>query len=182
MRTLVAEEGIARLVPGTGTERLVVVPRARRRKAGRWAALDADRVVEALVDAGAGAVVLTRGAGADPGAAVLADLARVMGRDVVLLPATPDLAAWAIAVATHRDFPDDDLVRRLEALVGVACDAGPLPRRSIGSDGPAVPALRPSALGKWAGCAWRACGRCSGGGSAGGRCGRCGASVVATAS
>lgn len=181
MRALVAEESIARLVTTPGAERLVMVPRAHRRRAGRWDVLEADRVVDALARAGAGGVVLARGIDADPGAATLAAIGRMMGHDVVLLPGEPLLAAWAVGVAAHRDFPDDGLVRRLEVLAGAAGAAGSLPLRSAGSGGPAVPALRPRVLARWAGCAWRACERCSGGGPAGGRCGRCGAVLIAAA-
>jgi hypothetical protein len=181
MRALVAEESIARLVTGPGVERLVVVSRAHPRRGGPWNGLEADRVVDALAGAGAGGVVLARSIDADPGAAVLPGIGRMMGHEVVLLPDEPVVAAWALGVAAHRDFPDEGLVKRLEALAGAADAAGPLPLRRVGSRGPAVPALRPRVLARWAGCAWRACGRCSGGGPAGGRCGRCGASVIAAA-
>jgi hypothetical protein len=172
MTTLVAEESVARLVAGARGERLVVVPRARRRARG-WRGLDIDRVVEALETGGPAALVLARDPSADPGAGVLGELARIMGHEVVRLPEAADEAAWAIGVAAHGDFQGDGLLRRLEALVGEMREGGPLPRRALGSGPSQVPSLRPAVLAKWAGCSWRACGRCAGGGPAAGRCARC---------
>ena len=154
MSTIVAEEGLASLVGGGAPGRLVVVPR-RRGRGRRWRSLDADRVVEALSAGGPGALVLTRDADADPGARVLSELARIMGHEVLVLPAAEEEAAWAIAIAAHGDFQGDDLLRRMEALVGGMREGGPLPRRDLGG-GVTVPALRPAALARWAGCAWRA--------------------------
>lgn len=177
MTTLVAEESVARMVAGAGEGALVVVPRLRRGRAKGWEGLEADRVVDALVAAGPRAVVLARGLDADPGGAALPALGRVMGHRVVRLPRDPSEAAWMIAVAIHPGFAGECLVRRLEALAGIASAGGALPRRAIGAGGAAVPALRPAVLGKWAACAWRACRRCPGGGAEGGRCGRCGAPI-----
>lgn len=170
---VVVEESIARLVAGRDALRLTVVPRRRRRGRG-WMGLDADRVVAALDNGQGELLVLARDADADPGARALRELARVMGRDLVPLPAAPEEAAWTVAVAVHDAFQGDGLVRRLEALVGEMAAGGPLPRRIL-SPGTRVPALRPAALARWAGCAWRACPVCAGGGPAGGRCARCGA-------
>jgi GNAT superfamily N-acetyltransferase len=176
MTTLVAEESVARMVAGAGAG-LVVVPRVRRRRAKGWEGLDADRVVDALVAAGPRAVVLARGPEADPGGGALPALGRVMGHRVVRLPGDVSEAAWTIAVAVHPGFAGEGIVRRLEALAGIASAGGALPRRAIGPGRSAVPALRPAVLGKWAACAWRACARCPGGGAAGARCGRCGAPI-----
>ena len=173
MSTLVAEKGLASLVAGVGPGRLVVVPRRRGRRR-RWRSLNADRVVEVLSASGPAALVLTRDADVDPGARVLAELARIMGHEVLVLPAAEEEAAWAIAVAAHGDFQGDDLLRRMEALLGEMREGGLLPRRDLGG-GVTVPSLRPAALARWAGCAWRACELCAGGGPAGGRCARCGA-------
>jgi hypothetical protein len=177
MTTVVAEESVARMVAGSGAEGLVVVPRARRRRARGWEGLDADRVVDALVAAGPRAVVLARAPEADPGGGVLPALGRVMGHRVLRLPGDASEAAWTIAVAVHPAFDGEGIVRRLEALAGIASAGGALPRRAIGPGRAAVPALRPAVLGKWAACAWRACLCCPGGGAAGGRCGRCGAPI-----
>jgi hypothetical protein len=176
---LVAEEGLARLVAAPTGDRLFVVPRARRRRARGWAKLDADRVVESLVGAGPGAVILARGHDGDPEASALPALGRMMGRDVVRLSDDPVIAAWAIAVAVHRDFQGEGLVRRLEVIVGLTCRTGPLPGRRVESGAVSVPVLRPGVLSKWATRAWRSCRRCPGGGPEGGRCGRCGTSVTA---
>lgn len=173
MSALVVEESLARLVAGSARERLTVVTRSRGRGRG-WNDLDADRVVAALDAGGPDALVLARDSEADPGARVLDELARLMGHDRVRLPGAPVEAAWAIAVAAHDDFQGEGLLRRLEALVGEMGRGGALPRRLLGQ-GTKVPALRPAALARWAGCAWRACRECSGGGPAGGRCARCGA-------
>ena len=182
MTTLVAEESVARMVAGRGVDGLVVVPRVRRRRQRGWEGLEADRVVDSLVAAGPRAVVLARGPEADPGGGALPALGRVMGHRVVRLPGDPSEAAWTIAVAVHPGFAGEGLVRRLEALAGIASAGGALPRRAIGPGRAAVPALRPAVLGKWAACAWRACVRCPGGGAAGGRCGRCGAPMGGGAS
>ena len=179
MSILVAEEGVAGRVAVGGPQRLVVVGRHRRRGGG-WDELPAGAVADALEAAGPGAVVLARGADADPGAIALAALARLLGHRVVRLPAHPAAAAWVVAVALHPDFTDDGSARRLEALAGAPGAAGArLPRRRVGDDGPEVPVLRPGALARWAGCAWRACPRCAGGGPTGGHCGRCGAPAPA---
>lgn len=182
MSALIVEQGIASLAGAAGRTGIVVVPRARRGRGRGWADVEADHVVDALEAAGPAAVVLARGPHADPGAAVLGALARIMGRAVVRLPGDRCRAAWVLAVAAHPDFDRDGLLRRLEALAGAATCAAPLPRRAIGDDGPVVPALRPRVLSRWAGCAWQACAHCAGGGPAGGRCGRCGAAGIAVAS
>ena len=155
MIALVAEESLVRLVAGPGLQRLTVIPRAHGRRRG-WKDLDADRVVDILDEGGPGALVLVRDVEADPGARVLGELARVMGLDLLRLPAAPGEAAWTLAVAAHDDFQGDGLLRRLEALVGEMGEGGPLPRRALGP-GLRVPALRPAALARWAGCAWRPC-------------------------
>ena len=175
MRALVADESIVSLMTPSRRESLVVVPRERRRRHGSWSALEADRVVDTLSSAGPQAVVLVRGVEVDPGAGVLGALGRLMGNPVVRLPADPAVAAWALGVAAHPQFEERLIVRRLEALVGVASSSDALPRRPIGSTDTEVPVLRPAVLSRWAGCAWRACRHCSGGGPVGGRCGRCGA-------
>ncbi len=169
MRPIVVEAALAQHT-AAGARPVVVVTRGRRR--GTWREVTADAVVAAIDAAGADAVVLARSPGDDPGGARLPALARLMGLPVVRLPTDPGLAGWSLALATHPELCDDDLVRRLEVLVGAAASAD-LPRRHAG-DGPRVPALRPGVLSRWAGCAWRPCARCGGGGLAGAACGRCG--------
>ncbi len=171
MRTLVTEAAVAARATA-GPRPLVVVPRARRR--GRWADLDADAVVAAIADAGAGAVVLARPAADDPGAAALPALAAVMGAARVRLPGDAGLAGWVLSVARHPHFNDTLLLRRLEVLAGAAGAPSGLPRRTS-DDGASVPSVRPRVLARWAGCVWRPCPRCGGGGLAAAPCARCGA-------
>ncbi len=177
MIPVVVEHGLASsgaAGPGAGT---VVVPRPRGRRG--WADLDPEAVVDALDRAGLGAVVLARTALADPGARALPALAEIMGREVVRLPADRDAAAWVVAVAGTRAAGADP-ARLLQVLVSAA--ASPvLPRRPVGAGPARMPALRPGVLARWAGCAWRPCGRCAGGGLPGGACGRCGAGLAAGA-
>ena len=90
-------------------------------------------------------------------------LAAVMGREVVRLPGDDDAAAWVVAVAGALAGEGADAARRLQVLVG-ATAAPALPRRPVGARAARVPALRPGVLARWAGCAWRPCGRCAGGG------------------
>lgn len=170
MSALVAERRVADLVDAAGRRPLTVVARGRRR--GRWSAVHADAAVDALAAAGPAAIVLARAPEADPGAVALAAVARMMGAAVVRLPSGLEAAAWCVAVALHPDFEHDDLVRRLEALVGLA---------QLGGDTPAVPSLRPGVLSRWSSRAWRPCGRCGGGGALGGACARCGAATAAGA-
>jgi hypothetical protein len=171
MRPLVVDAAL-RVATAAQGRPVVVVERRRRR--GRWVPVTADAAVEAIDRAGPDVVVMVRPAGIDPGGAVVAPVARLAGLPVVLLPADEAPAAWALATASHADFGDDDLVRRLEALVGAATVASTLPRRPAGR-GADMPALRPRVIARWAGCAWSPCGRCGGGGLRGAPCGRCGA-------
>ena len=129
---------------------------------------DADAVVEAVDAAGPGAIVLARPQTAEGGGA--AAIGRIMGADVVMLPADVAAAAWTVGVALRAADPDDDaLVRRLEGLASLA---------AIGM--PGVPRLRPSVLLRYAGWAWRSCAACDGGGVQAGPCGRCGAPIGST--
>ena len=176
MSTVVVERRIAELVGAPGRRPLTVVTRARRR--GRWAPVHADAVVDALDAVGPGAIVLARPHEADPGAAMVAAVARLMGVPVVLLPGDPAAAAWALAVALHPDFEQRDLVRRLEVLVGMARPGAALPRRAIDTGAATMPSLRPRVLSRWSACAWRPCARCAGGGPAGASCARCGAAAL----
>jgi hypothetical protein len=162
MSTLLVEESlVARLSPSVRS-RLAVVPR-RRGRAG-WAPLAPDEVVDALVDAGEGATILARGVVDDPGAASLGALGRIMGREVVRLPADPELAERLVAVAASSHDDGAAELRRLQALGGAA--------------GIRLPAVRPRVLARWAGLAWRPCVHCRGGGLAGAGCGRCGAPLA----
>jgi hypothetical protein len=169
---VVVEHGLASAGAASSAEGIVVVPRPRGRRG--WADLDPDAVVDALDRAGPGAVVLARTALADPGARALPALAGIMGREVVRLPADREAAAWVVAVAARLAAAGDDPARLLQVLVGAPA-APVLPRRPIGAGSARMPALRPGVLARWAGCAWRPCARCAGGGLPGAACGRCGA-------
>jgi hypothetical protein len=177
---LVVEEGLAAAAGGAPTEALIVIPRPRSRRGRGCAELDPDAVVEALDRAGAGAVVLARAPSADPGGRALPALATVMGREVVRLPDDGDAAAWIVAMAGRLACGGPDPARRLQVLAGAAA-APVLPRRPVGAGAARMPALRPGVLARWAGCAWRPCGRCAGGGLPGAPCGRCGAGLPAAA-
>jgi len=174
MTALVVEEGLAESVAGAPP--LVVVRRDCRARGRGWATLCPEAVVDALEAAGAGAVVLARAPLADAGARALPQVARLMGREVVRLPDDPDGAAWAVAMAVAWGR-EDRLACRLQVLVGAAGGVPTLPRRSIGGRA-RVPALRPRVLARWAGCVWRPCGSCGGGGLPGAPCGRCGAGIL----
>ncbi len=164
---LVVEAGLAAAVAGAPGPDLVAVPRPGRRRRGASAALDPEDVVTALDLAGPDAVVLARPAADDPGAAALPALAAVMGREVVRLPGGADAAAWVVAVAGAMPADTGGAPRRLQVLAGVAAAAT------------RMPALRPGVLARWAGCVWRPCPRCAGGGLPGAPCGRCGAGLAA---
>ncbi len=164
MRPLVVDAPTAALA-GSGPRPVVPVAPAGRRLAG------ADAAFAAIEEAGPTAVVLARPAGSAPGAEHLGALARLLRVPCVRVPADVNAAAWVLAAACHPEFGDDDLVRRLEVLAGVAV-----------AGGTGLPALRPRVLARWAGCVWRPCGRCSaGGGLRGAACGRCGASAMGVA-
>ncbi len=180
MTALVVEEGLAAALGGPPLDGMVVVPRRRARRGAGWADLDPDQVVEALERAGPDAVVLARPAADDPGARALSALAGVMGREVVRLPGEADAAAWVVAMAGRLAPLAAGPARRLQVLAGAA-SAPVLPRRPVGAGSVRMPALRPGVLARWAGCAWRPCGRCAGGGLPGGPCGRCGAGLAAPA-
>lgn len=177
MIRLVVEAGLLSRLTDAPSPALVAVARARGRRG--WRPIDGDDVVAALRSAGAGAVVATRSAEADPGAALLRRLAAAAGHEVVTLPDDADAAAWAVAVAAAgRDGP---VARRLQALAGLAiAPSRAIPRRDRGTAG-LLPALRPAVLARWAECAWRPCPRCGGGGLPGAPCGRCAAPLPAAA-
>ena len=163
MSAIVVEARIASSALGAASPDLVVVPRHRRR--GHWRPLDADVVVTILSVSGPEAIVMARAAGADPDAACLPALGRIMGTPVVRLPDAEAAASWAVAVASHPDFGSHDRRHRLEVLVGAA------------ASGRSAPALRPGVLARWATRSWHPCERCAGGGLVGCPCGRCGVPV-----
>ncbi|MDX6554110.1 MAG: hypothetical protein QOD86_305 [Miltoncostaeaceae bacterium] len=184
MTLLVVDPSVARrLGPVAGP--VIVVPRGRgrRRGEGGWRPLRHDEVLDALVDAPSGAIVLARPPCADPGGAALAAVAGLLELPVVRLPEGIDAAAWILGVAAAWAVADEpDVLRRLQALVGTAGDAPPptLPRRAWGAGGAEVPGLRPGTLARWTRRAWCPCGWCDGGGGlAGHACARCGAPIAA---
>ncbi|MCU0308562.1 MAG: hypothetical protein MUE51_12495 [Thermoleophilia bacterium] len=168
----------AGLDPRGGVE-VVPRPRARRRpgRRVRWRPLDPDAVLAAL-DADPGGLVLARSPAADPGAACLVGLARLLGHEVVLLPPGEAAAGWVAALGAEwaAGRAPAEVVRRAQAAAGVPGAPCAVARREWGEEGVLVPALRPEALGRWCALAWRRCGWCARGGSlAGAPCGRCGA-------
>lgn len=178
---LLAEQGLLALAGLEGGEHVVPVPRAERRRRprrrARWADLDPEATLEALGAASPTAIVLARPADADPGAACLAPLARLVGLDVLTLPAAADVAGWTLAVAaTWAATGEPNLVRALAVAAALGESEAALPRRPWGASGVAVPAVRPAVLARWAARAWRPCRWCRGGGGLlGVVCGRCGA-------
>ena len=170
-----AEEGLARAVAGRlGGRALAVVPRPSSRRGPGVTVLRADDVVETIEAAGPGAVVLARGPEADPAAAALPALGRMMGADVILLPSDPTAAAWTLGVALRHDVDDVLLTRRLEGIASAAA--------SLWNPTRTAPALRAAVLIRWAGRAWRPCRTCPGGGLPGGPCARCGAHLATAGS
>lgn len=163
-----------------GSPAVIAVPRGPGggRRRGGPGPLDAASVLDAL-EAAPQALVLARPAAADPGAAALGSLARMLGRDVVILPGDGRRAAWVSALATAwaGGSPVADLARRVQAAAGAAgweCGVRTTDWRGTGL---AVPALRPEAIGRWLARAWRRCAWCAGGGLPGRGCGRCGTQV-----
>lgn len=180
MTAIVAEEGLTAVVPGRRLEGVIVVARPPRRRGGGRADLAPEAVIEALERAGPDAVVLARPAGADHGARALPALAAIMRREVIRLPEDDDAAAWVVAMAGALAPVGPEPARCLQVLAGAAAAAASsLPRRPVGAGAARMPALRPGVLARWAGCAWRPCARCGGGGLPGASCGRCGAGLAA---
>ena len=98
-----------------------------------------------------------------------------MGRDVVRLPAVG--APPRGSSRWHAGSRPEGSTRRC-----ARCRSSRAPRRRPfcggrpeGAGAVRVPALRPAVLARWAGCVWRPCDRCAGGGLPGAPCGRCGA-------
>jgi len=160
----------------------LVVGRARaglRLGQAAWRPLAPEPALAILLAAPPDAIVLARPPAADPGAACLPALARLLELEVIALPASPGVAAWAVALAWRwRADGHPLIVRMVEVLAGLDGSAAALPRRAWGIAGAEVPALRPAALARWAARAWRPCVWCERGGGLPGRpCGRCGAQV-----
>lgn len=129
--------------------------------------------MEALADAGGGAIVLAPEPVAGGPAGTLIDLARAMDVEVVRVPRDPGLGAWVVSLIEwlcREKYPD--VLRRAQTLAGVG--AAGLPSSPWGAPAVLVPALRPQLLARWAWHAWRACDHCSGGAHAGAACARCG--------
>lgn len=177
MVEIVADRALVRRVAGLEHSGAVIsVPRAHRR--GRWEALIADDVLDALDGAGRAGVVLARPAAVDPGAAALPGLARILGIEVVLLPADADRAAWVVGLAAHLERTDRAAaIRALQALAGLAAVAADGEGAGRGTHAVA----RPAVVLRWARRGWRPCARCGGGGRSGARCGRCGGAMAVAA-
>ena len=178
--TVIVDAGLG-ATSGAAPGRLRTIPRRRTpwwRRGSRWAPLDPADVIDALVQEPDPAVVLVRPSAADPGAACLGQLARLLGHRVVQLPHDPDEAAWSAGVAGSLPGLSGEAFHRF--LDVVSCGpvvAAPAPRRPWGAGGIPVPALRPETLARWAACAWRRCGWCRHGGLPGARCATCGSPI-----
>lgn len=176
---VIVEEGLR---TGTGAPSgLHTIPRRRRpwwRRGTSWAPLDPSEVTDALSRVPAPAVVLARSAAADPGAACLGPLARLLGHRVVQLPSDPGEAAWSASIAASLlVLPDEAFLRVVDVLCCGPATSPPAPRCLWGG-GISVPALRPETLARWASCAWRRCGWCRRGGLPGRACRTCGTAIA----
>ena len=178
--SLLVEAGLAR-DGGDGRSAVTAIPRRRRPawSRGGWRPLDPDVVLDHLAAAGPGALVLARPAPVDPGAACLAPLARLRGLEVVALPFEVEAARWTVALAgLWAAAGHPALARALSVVHGLWQAPLRLPRREAAPGEPALPAVRPAVLARWAVWAWRPCRWCPGGGLPGRACPRCGAACV----
>ena len=165
MRSLVADEALIGTAAPPGW--FTAIPRSPGRRWRRDTSGNVDAVVAAVEAAGPGAIVLARPPEGDGGGGAASAVARMMGAEVVRLPAGAAAAAWTVGVALRAlDDDDDGLVRRLQGLASL-CAAGL----------PVTSSLRPAVLLRYAGWAWRPCRACDGGGVEAGPCGRCGAPI-----
>jgi hypothetical protein len=182
---IVVEAGLAVRARVAFAPAVMVAPRRRRRWSAReeWRALDPAETVEVLRSAPRSALVLARGASADPGGACLASLAPLAGLAALRLPEPLDAAVWTVALAAHWAAEGtDDLLRPLAVVCGLWEREAALPRRAWGAADLPVPALRPGALARWSARAWRPCTWCRrGGGLVSARCALCGAAVAGAA-
>jgi hypothetical protein len=157
-------------------------PRRPWRTQGEWRSVSPDGALSALAGAPDDAVALVRLHEADPGAACIAQLARMMKRPVLTLPEPFDAAVWVVALAV--DWCTSGLERPDRAIAvacGVADGHGTLPRTAR-HEGTEVPDLHPRVLGRWASRAFSPCGWCAaGGGLPGAPCATCGERVAVPA-
>lgn len=146
-----------------------------------WRPVVADDALSALTRGPTEVIALTRAAEADPGAACVAAVARLVGRPVLVLPEPLDAALWVAALAAEwTDAQLPDIGRALAVACGAASGHGDLLRSGFGEGDLRVPHLHPRVLGRWASRAFVACACCrSGGGLAGAACAGCGAPIPA---
>ena len=183
MSALVMERALASAAGASG-DRVHVVPRRvapRRpwRRRSTWTAVSGDAAVAVIVGAPADALVLARSPVADPGAACMAAVGRLLRRETLLLPEPVDAAVWVAALAAEWcDARLPGLSRAVAVACGAASGHGPLRSRAGREEPIAVPDLHPRVLGRWASRAWAPCARCrSGGGLPGAPCAICAESV-----
>jgi len=184
MRTIVLERALASALGDVRPVLRVVhrgrVPRRPWRRQAGWFPVSHDDAVGLLSEVPPTALVLTRGFDADPGAACLLPVARLLGRMVLRLPEPLDAARWVAAIAVEWCAADlENLDRAIAVACGVAAGHRGFPRRGWPAGLLEVPHLHPRVLGRWAACAFAPCGWCrSGGGLTGAGCATCGEIVV----
>jgi hypothetical protein len=179
MSAVVMEQALAASLADT-RDTVRVVPRrlaSRRpwRPRAAWVSVSQDVAVATLAEAPAEALVLVRSPEADPGAACVAAVARLLGRKTVLLPEPVDAALWVAGLAAEWcDAGLSELARAVAVACGVGAGHGALRRCAWREGGVAVPDLHPRVLGRWASRAWAPCSWCrSGGGLPGAPCATC---------
>lgn len=134
---------------------LVVLERDRRRRRG-WEPIDLDSTLERLSGVTAPSVVLASHPVADPGAAAMIDLARVLGVPIVLLPDEHTARAFVVAAGRRwLDEPPSRVATRLWTLSASLTDGrGRDDMFGLGASGIARWARRAAVR-----CAWCAHGR-----------------------
>lgn len=184
MTTVVLDRALASGL-GEATPAVRVVHRERMsrrpwRRQAAWGPVSHDEALALLAELPTATIILSRGPDADPGAACLASVARLLGRVVLRLPEPVDAARWVVALAVEWCAAElADLDRALAVASGVASGHGAFRRRGWPAGSLEVPHVHPRVLGRWASRAFAPCGWCrSGGGLAGARCATCGEIVA----
>lgn len=184
MRTILLDRTLVSALNGTSPAVRVAhrdrVPRRPWRRQAAWGPVSHDEAVALLAELPITTIVLSRGPDADPGAACLASVARLLGRMALRLPEPVDAARWVVALAVEWCGAElADLDRAVAVACGVAAGHGVFPRRGWPAGSLEVPHLHPRVLGRWASRAFAPCGWCRcGGGLAGAGCATCGEIVA----